>query len=425
MPLRLKSRVTWAVAAAGIALAAGPASAAGAGLPGPAAPSKDEARLCAETDACQGIPALYSDNSAPPFDIQWSLGASGSFVKGSSGKWFEATTTPQVTLTREGLRGSVSVTGTADLVKPSNDKARVGNAEISGTADYALDEWTGIKLRGGLSMSQASAHDPSLATNTAEAPVNLSGKVSAAIARDLGHSRATLTASLERNTYSKTKLTDGTTQDNSAYDRTRYGAELRVDHDLTPIIGTFADGVLDYDAYDAPMSGLGVKADGWTGLLRAGLTGNWLDVFSAEASVGFGKHHYNSGALADAQTRLYDLSATFKPNDAVTLSGGYSTEIAPADVSSGTTLAISRTASADARIVVNPWLGLRGSISSTQSEYLGTGGTSKSLAAGLGADMSVAEHTKISADYGYSRTQDNTAAPRDSHTFTLGITVTR
>lgn len=391
-------------------------------------------RLDFATDANDGaygypvgsVPHFIEEASPPPFDLDWSVGLRGAYVNNSmTGTRYEALISPNATLSYEGSRTRVIFGAGADVSRSSTDALRLGALRTSLDADYKFDRDMQIENRAVLSLTQASPDDPALATGVIEAPLTFVGSLDSTLTRRFGRLDVALRGNLERDAYGQSTLAGQIKQDNTSSDRSVIGGGLRLSYALTPIIKVFVDGDAAHDTFDAVSPSLGVKGDGTSYAVRSGLSGQWGERLSAEASIGFGLRRFDASALDEVTATLYDARVVYKPNGTLTLTGAFTTRFTPPGPNGSGTTRVDHVASADVNYRVNSWLALRALANWSSAELSGTGGTERGYGLGLGADYLVNSHTTVNADYGFAHNETASNPNTDEHRVTLGVTISR
>jgi hypothetical protein len=372
------------------------------------------------------VPHFVEEASPPPFDLDWSVGLRGAYVNNSTtGARYEALISPNATLSYEGSRTRVIFGAGADVSRSSTDALRLGALRMSLDADYKFDRDMQIENRGVLSFTQASPDDPSLATGVIEAPLTFVGSLDSTLTRRFGRLDVALRGNLERDVYGDSTLAGQIKQDNTSSNRSVVGGGLRLSYALTPIIKVFVDGDAAHDTFDAISPSLGVKADGTSYAVRSGLSGQWGERLSAEASIGFGLRRFDASALDEVTAMLYDARVVYKPDGTLTLTGAFTTRFTPPGPNGSGTTRVDHIASADVNYRVNSWLALRALANWSSADLSGTGGTERGYGLGVGADYLVNSHTTVNADYGFSHSETASNPNTDEHRVTLGVTISR
>jgi hypothetical protein len=369
---------------------------------------------------CSATPPYEADT---PFDLDWSLGLRGGIKDDGAGDGptYELIALPSVTLTHETIRGGYDVGLSGELGYEADGSARIGS--ITGTAggEYELDALTTLAGRGNLRVSQDDANDPDYADNVAVAPVVLSGDGEVSAARDLGAFNLAVRGRAGREVHGETVYDDNTTADNSFQNTTAYGAGARLGYELTPGLVAFIDVEADTLAYDAPSPSLLVKLDNVTYAGRGGLSAKFNETLELEGSLGLGYTDLTDGSLSDFSAVLYDAKATFRPDETLTLTGAFTTTISQPGTTSGATAKLAYTATGQLDYLVNPWLKLRADAQWREAHYQGIDNDEYSWGFGVGADYLLNEHTDLTADYSFLRTEKTPDPATDEHQVTVGV----
>lgn len=370
----------------------------------------------ADCDNCRATPP-YEWGDAP-FDLDWSLGLRGGITDDGSEQTYQLIALPSFTLRHETIRGGYDVGLKGELTYDLDGTARIDS--IAGTAggEYELDALTTLAGRGNLIVSQ---DDPD-APNVASEPVVISGDGEVSASRDLGAFNVAVRGSASRVVNGETVYVDNSTSDNSFQNTTGYGAGARLGYELTPGLVAFVDAEADYLTYDQPSPSLLVKLDNVTYAGRAGLTAKFNETLELEGSLGLGYSDFADSSLLDFSAVLYDAKATFRPDETLTLSGTFSTTISSPGTTSDATSKLTYAAVGDISYQVNPWLRLRADAQWSEAHYQGIDNDEYKWGFGAGADYLLNEHTDLTADYSFLRTEKTPAPATDEHQVTLGVT---
>jgi hypothetical protein len=364
------------------------------------------------------------ESMRPFYDIDWSLGLRGSYIRDSlSGDRYKALALPSVTLTHTGDRFSYHGTADGQLSKTGDGAVNVDEARLSAGSALQFDPETSLSGNAALSMTQEDPNSPDVASNVVETAKEYSGSLDATFKRSLGRFNVAVTGSAGRDIYGPTTLTGGVISDNTSQNNTRGGAGLRLGFQLSPVIELFAQGDVTHTAYDAPAASLSTKLDGNLFTLLGGASANWNDRLTASASAGIGVEHFDDPALAEVRATLYNASLTYKPDRTLTLTGDFTTTVGAPGVTGSGTAKVNYQATAGAAYQVNEWLGLRGSAGWHEASFAGSSGIDTGYTLGLGADYLLSRHAKLSADYAFEHAEVSPTPPSDTHTVTLGLTL--
>jgi len=369
---------------------------------------------------CTTTPPYEADT---PFDLDWSLGLRGGIKDDGTGDGptYELIALPSATFTHQTIRGGYDVGVSGELGYELDGSARIGS--ITGTAGgtYKLDALTTLAGRGNLTVSQDDPDGPDYASNVASAPIVISGDGEVSAARDLGAFNLAVRGRAAREVYGETTYDDNSTSDNTFQNTTAYGAGARLGYELTPGLVAFVDLEADYLAYDVPSPSLLVKLDNVTYAGRGGLNAKFSETFELEGSLGLGYTDLIDGSLGDFSAVLYDAKATFRPDETLTLSGAFTTTISQPGTTSGATAKLTYAATGQLEYLVNPWLKLRADAQWSEAHYQGIDSVETNLGFGVGADYLLNEHTDLTADYSFLRTEKTPDPATDEHQVTVGV----
>lgn len=369
---------------------------------------------------CSATPPRETDT---PFDLDWSLGLRGgiNYDGTGDGPTYELIALPSMTLKHQTIRGGYDVGVSGELSYGVDGSARIGS--ITGTAGgaYKLDALTTLAGRGNLTVSQDDAGGPDYASNVASAPIVISGDGEVSASRDLGAFNLAVRGSAGREVYGETTYDDNSTADNTFQNTTTYGAGARLGYELTPGLVAFVDLEADYLAYDVPSPSLMVKLDNVTYAGRGGLSAKFNETLELEGSLGLGYSDLSDGTLSDFSAVLYDAKATFRPDETLTLSGAFATTISQPGTTSGATAKLTYAATGQVEYLVNPWLKLRADAQWSEAHYQGIDNDEYKWGFGAGADYLLNEHTDLTADYSFLRTEKTPDPATDEHQVTVGV----
>jgi hypothetical protein len=356
---------------------------------------------------------------APP-DLEWSFGLRGGIVRDEDGTHSEAIALPQVSFEQRTMRGGYSLEGSAELHISDEGEYRLSNASLDAAADYALDAVTSANFSASLETTQDEPGD-----DIADASRVSSAETTVSVTRQLGGFAATLRSGAARTENGDTVHTDLTTTDNSALDTTDLSVGGRLAVPLTPAISAFVDAGATSERYDVASPSLLVKLDNRTYEASVGLTGKWRDTLSLEGSVGFAYRDFDEDAVPDVSAVIYDASASFRPNETLTLTADLSGSLGAPDADCGCTAIVEHEAIASVDYLVNSWLRLRGSVGASQSGKIDGDPSKTSWNAGVGADYLLNARTDLTADYTFERSTTGAEPAEDTQTLMLGVRVHR
>lgn len=365
----------------------------------------------------------------PPFEFDWSIGLKGTITGSTTGGSFATSLTPQFTATHDGQRADIVIDGSAEVTRPwgnAGDQIELPALRLGVTGSGMIDSLTQVSGNIGIAVTQQSATTPGLSPLITAPPQVVTGSAGLGIERSFGRFNAALRGTVQRTNYGPTTRSDTGVTDNSHQNVWETDATLRVGYQLTPIFEVFSEGSVGRDMFDRAAPATGVRSDATSLALRGGISGSWNDgLLTASASVGVGRHIFDSASLGDVSTVLYDASVTYSPTETLNLSAALNSTITPAGADASGAARIAHTATASVNYTVNSWLRLRASADWGQSQLTGSGETERSHGAGAGADYLVNAHTALSADYGYDHRNNSATGLRDTHTVTLGVTLRR
>ncbi len=368
-------------------------------------------------------PPAYATGSPGVWRATYGVALRGSFIHSGGANRYEALVIPNLGLRYEGQGTRASLSGSARIVQPRGGDARVGAASLEGNYSHAVTSSSRLALDGIIWVSQ---EDPAgidvTPSGAMTAPLQFRAEANAALTRQLGRLDLTASLGISRSQTGETVLAGGGTIDNSGTDRTRISGGMRLGYKLTPIFGVFASGNAGREEFDRISPDIGVSRSGWDYALRGGVSANWHDVTSLEASAGYGWRTYDA-ALPVTRSVLYGLAFGYNPDPTLRLRAAFDTEIAPG--TGGAVASIDYTLSLEAAYKVNQWLGLRAEASASLSEAEGSGALKRRYGAGIGADIAMGPHSNFSFDYGYGWRSDPAATPEvaTEHRVSAGVTL--
>jgi hypothetical protein len=364
-----------------------------------------------------------ADGDAPFYAVDWSVGLRGAYVEDSSGSRFETLLLPSATLTHTGDRLSFSSGASAEISRTGDGAPSVDTLRLKAGNTLSFNPDSSLATNANLAMTRENPHNPDVAANVAETPVEVSGTVDGTFTRKFGRFNLALRGNAERDVFGPTTFTDSSTEDNAPQNNTEARGGLRVGYALTPILEPFIDAGVARSVFDAPSTSLGVKLDGNTYTVKAGVSAKWDTLLEAEASIGLGLERFDDATLADVRATLYDASLTYRPSDTLTVSGDFSTSIGAPGPNGGGSAKIDYGATAKADYKVNEWLNWRASAAWHSASYAQSSTADNGYDLGVGADYSLSKHAKLSADYDFSHSEITPNPATDSHTVTLGMTL--
>ncbi|QJR17573.1 outer membrane beta-barrel protein [Pelagibacterium halotolerans] len=368
--------------------------------------------------------APLSTDTADWGELGYGVALRGAYVRSGSAEHFEMLAIPSVSYSRSGGVTDVTLDASATLVAPQSDDVRVGAANVSTDIVHRLSPSAGLAFNGDLALSQDAPDGLSTdEADLASAPVSVSGAAGVGYTHRFGNFSVTGTGELARDWVGEATRADDTVIDNSHEGATRYGGALRVGYDLTPVVGVFGQGGAGRTEFDGIDPDLGASRSGDDFELRGGITANWSDVVTLEASVGSGWRMFDAAAIPEAQTWLYGVSLDYSPTTATAFTARLETELTPGSGGSGASATYD--IGLEARHRANSWLGLRASVGAQWEVPEDGSATSRSYSAGLGADVALGQHTTATLDYDYGLREDPAAAvaSRDEHRISGGVSL--
>ncbi len=380
--------------------------------------TRDTATGC---ENCRATPP-YEWGDAP-FDLDWSLGLRGGIKDDGTGDGptYELIALPSFTLRHDTIRGGYDVGLKGELTYDVEGSARIGSVTGTAGGEYKFDALTTLAGRADVTVSQDDPDSSDYAPNVTSAPLVVSGSGEASVARDLGAFNLALRGSAGREIYGETVYDDNSTSSNDFQNTTGYGAGSRLGYELTPGLVAFIDTEADYLAYDQPSPSLLVKLDNVTYAGRGGLSAKFSQTLELEGSLGLGYTDFADSSLLDFSAVLYDAKATFRPDETLTLTGAFTTTISQPGTTSGATAKLTYAAVGEASYQVNPWLKLRADAQWSEAHYQGIDNDEYKWGFGAGADYLLNEHTDLTADYSFLRTEKTPDPATDEHQLTLGV----
>ncbi|MBE0580971.1 outer membrane beta-barrel protein [Devosia sp.] len=362
----------------------------------------------------------------PFFDVDWSVALRGSYTKATSGERFDILLVPTIGLEHIGSRSAINFDASAEIVRPSDG----GNISVTGLrlglqTGYDLDSVTRLTGNGSLSLTQATAGSPGLASNIAIAPQTISGGGDIGVTRQFGRFNVGVTGAAQRHVFGPTSLTSGVVTDNSEQNYWALDAGLRVGLQATPIFEVFGQAGVGRDIFDLPSTAFMAYPNASDATLKAGVTGRWSTILEATASAGVGLRRFDAAGLGEVVTQLYDASVTFTPDPTWRMTAGFATTISPPGPNGGGTTKVDYAATAEVAYTVNSWLALRALADWNSARFVGSANTETGYGLGAGADYKVNAHTALSADYDYDHSESSSNGVRDAHRVTVGITLSR
>lgn len=361
----------------------------------------------------------------PELELDWSVTASTSYGNGANGERFEASLQPQISVVHRTNRAEINAGATGTLVKQNRDEFRLSNGALGFDADFNVNRTTRASSGAQFSISQDSPSALGANDDIVTYPIAFAGAADIGIDHQLGRTNVQLRGSLARDVFRDTQLASSGWTSNQYRNRLGLGFGGRVVHRITPVIDVFVDASAERNIYDAVSPSLGVRLDSWTYAVRAGVSGNWQDVLSAEISVGYGLRRFDSALLSDAPTALVDAVLTYRPDPRLSYSALFSTSLLTPDLGQSASTQVDYAVAVSADYQINDGVAVRASFGAQWSRFSGSSDHAQSYTAGVGADFDVNQHTKVSADYVYGLSESSDNGSEDQHTLSLGVTYSR
>ena len=362
----------------------------------------------------------------PFFDVDWSVALRGSFTKGTEGERFDIRLGPTIGLEHIGTRSAISLEGSAEIVRPSEgDPINISGLRLGLRTGYEFDSATRLTANGNLSLTQAIAGSPGLASTIAVAPRTVTGGFDVGATRQFGRFNVGVTGAVQRNVYGPTTLKSGVVTENAEQNYWALDANLRVGFEATPIFEVFGQAGIGRDVFDLPSTTLAAYPNASDATLRGGVTGRWSSVLEATASAGVGLRRFDTASLGEVVTQLYDAQVIFTPDPTWRMVAGFATTVAPPGPNGGGTTRVDYSANAEVAYTVNSWLALRALADWNSAQFVGSANTETGYGVGAGADYKVNAHTALSADYGFDHVESTANGVQDAHRVTVGLTVSR
>lgn len=390
-------------------------------------PTLANARLRPGVYPAQPVPPEFAvgpetSESAP---LDWSVGLRGTYLNSNGTGSFVTHVLPRFSYTHAGGIATIVVDGSADIAKTGGQNLPTlasGTLSISGSAP--IDSVTTASASANIGLTQDLPGTAGLSPAIITPPQVFTGGAEVGVTRQFGRFNLGLGAGVQRTSYGPTNRTDTGLTDNSEQNYWAASANLRLGYQITPILEVFGEGEVQRDIFDSPTASLGTYPNATNRSLRAGVAGQWNNIWSANASVGVGERIFDEATLGAIRAQLYGAEISYTPDSTVTVTAGLETALAPAGADNPGNARIQYTASTSAQYTVNTWLRLRASANWSQSELVGTGTTERRLGLGAGADYVFNAHTSLNADYGYGNT-DNSNGNTQTHQVSLGVTIAR
>lgn len=354
-------------------------------------------------------------------DATWSLSLRGGVVVNNAGTRYEATMTPNASITFLRPTGTTTLGGTTALTQSSDGSFRVGAGNVS----FNLREAFNRDMAGTLGASVSLAQDDADSLSTiATQPFIATGAMNAGLTRSLGRIALDSSIRVSRQYVSETEQSDGTWTDNTYRGFWNFGATARASYELTPIVGLFGQVDADRTIFDAVSPSTGESQNAWTYQVRGGLTGAWRSGFSAEIYGGYGLRYFDSTSLAEAGDWIYGGSLTYAPQRGFTLSAALNNGISGAGTQSDATARFDHSLSMSGSYLLNDQLTARASLGATWTTFSNSTATENDYSAGIGLDYILSKNATLNGDYSVTF-EDDSGAKDTTHRISAGVTFSR
>ena len=383
----------------------------------------NDALLGLEGTECSYCTPNPPEEVGPPFQFDWSVGLRGGVRDDGSGAGpvYEVVALPEFSLRQETIRGGYNFGISGEISQRVDGDPRLGSVTATAGGAYSLDELTTLEGKFDLTVSQDDPDDADQPVNVATAPLEVSGNAEGSIRRDFGPLLIELRGSAGRDVIGETTYDDETTTSNEYQNTTTWGAGARLGYKLMPGMVAFIDGAADAEQYDTDSPTLLTKLDNVTYATRAGLTFRPSEVLQVEGSIGWGYRDFVDETLSDFSAMLYGAKAEFRPNDTLTLTAELNTTISSPGTTSGAVAKLEHAATGALSYQLNPWLRLRASAGWSMARYEGIDTRENKWGVGVGADYLLNEHTDLTADYSFERSETTPEPATDEHQVTVGV----
>ncbi len=361
----------------------------------------------------------------PFFNVDWSIGLAYTHTGGTQTGKNSAVLTPEFSLTHQDLRGQYSFAGRSSLSVNDDQLTRIDETEFSYSGQSALDSVTAITSGASIGLSQDDVNAPGMSDTIVQTPVVATLRGNIGIARQMGRFTFEVGTQAQRQASSDTLLVGGLGQNNSDRNFSRLGGTLRTSYAFSPEISLYIEGGVAHDWYDGAPIATGRKLDGWDYTISTGALVNWRDVLSAEVSVGHTTRDYDDLGLVGMGSAVFGLDLAYTPNDALTAGLQFTTNLTPADASSGQVASVDYSASGNITYGMTPWLDLRASGSALYSLPQTGTNIQTTYTAGAGADFAVNKNISVNLDYLYTWAQLLPVTAQYQHAGTIGIRIAR
>lgn len=366
-----------------------------------------------------------TEEGAPPFEIDWSLGLRGTQISSSDGNSFSAHLRPELDLRSLGNVVDTHINAHVELARGSDPQITPTTAAISITAGSQLNENTRVEGEASLKFDRELLGTPGFDPQIIRPADITTGHIDAGMAHRFGQFNLRLNGQIERVAYGATERRDTGTTDNS--DQNRWSAEgtLRLGYQITPIVEVYGEGQLGRHWFDQAGKSSGQFADAYTRNVKMGVSGNWQERITAHAAVGMGQYIFTSATQPEVTARLYEAGVTWRPDPTLSVTGLLARNIEPTGADSAGSVRVIDSAKLSASYQVNNALALRTSSELAHSRVENSGETEDRRSAGLGADYGLNTRTKLSADYNYAHRTNSATGTFDSHQLSVGVTLKR
>ena len=90
----------------------------------------------------------------PIFDIDWSTSLRGTYTEGTGGERFDVRLVPTISFDHQGSRSAINITGSAEMVRPRDEKIDVSALRLDLSGGYQLDSVTALQANANLTLTQ-------------------------------------------------------------------------------------------------------------------------------------------------------------------------------------------------------------------------------------------------------------------------------
>lgn len=361
----------------------------------------------------------------PFFDVDWSLGLAYTHTGGTQTGKNSVVLTPAISLTHLDMRGQYSFNGRSSLSVNDDQLTRIDETEFSYSGQYALDSDTAFTTGASLRLGQDDVNAPGMSDTIIQTPMVATLRGNIGIARQMGRFTFEVGGQAQRQANTSTHLVGGLVQNNLDRNFSRLGGTLRTAYAFSPEISLYIEGGVAHDWYDAAPLSTGRKLDGWNYTISTGAIVNWRDVVSVEASVGHTTRAYDDVGIVGMGSAVFGLNLAYTPNDALRAGLQFTTNLIPANASSGQAASVDYSASGNITYGMTPWLDLRASGSALYSVPQMGANVQTTYTAGAGADIAINKNISVNLDYLYTWAELLPITAQYQHAGTIGIRIAR